>query len=325
MLKRIFILTLCISMLLSLCLVSCRTQPDQPADTEETGRDTETSDTTEATASTTEKKETTMETTTTQEIVTEAETEEIRVISRQLTGVRVITGDTPAEIYAGEELLSYLEKRGVPTDEENGYPVTLRIDSTMADDSYRIVVQRKNSDGATITGGNGRGVLYGVYRFLEDQAGIRFFTPTLETIPTGKMSITTGITEYTPVFENRHTDWYSVKTMADWMVKNGLNCSIYTDISEEMGSKWSYGSQFVHNICAVTNTDPNAQPCLTDPANLEYAIQYVRNRLASEPGVNIITVSQMDNQNYCRCANCAAVDAEEGSPAGTLLRFVQWH
>ena len=69
MLKRIFILTLCISMLLSLCLVSCRTQSDQPADTEETGRDTEPNDTTATVTPETEipefmtnEEETTMET-----------------------------------------------------------------------------------------------------------------------------------------------------------------------------------------------------------------------------------------------------------------------
>ena len=257
---------------------------------------------------------------TTPEAETQPPVQVEETVTRSLSTVHIVAGDSPSEQYAAAELTDYLTRMGL-TVTEDAYTVTLSIDPTMPDDSYRMVVRRKNKDGTTITGGK-RGVIYGVYRFLEEFGGCRFFTPDLEVVPEGKFTITTGVIAYTPVFENRHTDWYSVKTEADWMVKNGLNCSIYTDISEEMGSKWSYGSQFVHNICAVTNTDPNAQPCLTDPANLEYAIQYVRNRLASEPGVNIITVSQMDNQNYCRCANCAAVDAEEGSPAGTLLRFV---
>ena len=33
-------------------------------------------------------------------------------------------------------------------------------------------------------------------------------------------------------------------------------------------------------------------------------------------------MSQNDNRNYCTCDKCAASDVREGSPAGTLLRFV---
>ena len=249
----------------------------------------------------------------------------IRLIyaSKPVESVAIRAGEDSAEQYAAQELCKYLEKMGITVREDGSFPITIRIDSALSDDSYQIQTGSSVGDGMTITGGNGRGVIYGVYGFLEKKAGVRFFTPELETCTSNGIQLSKNmLIEYTPVFESRHTDWFSVKTNADWFVKNGLNCSIYVDIGEEMGSKWSYGSQFVHNICAVTNTDPNAQPCLTDPEILAYAIQYVRNRLENEPNVNIITVSQMDNQNYCTCANCAAVDAEEGSPAGTLLRFV---
>lgn len=243
--------------------------------------------------------------------------------SKPVGSVTIRAGENVAEQYAARELQKYLEKMSITVQEEGDLVFNLHINPELADDGYRITAGKTAGEGVDIAGGNGRGVIYGVYAFLEQKAKVRFFTPELETCSASVIQLSRNLLiEYAPVFENRHTDWFSMKTSADWMVKNGLNCSSYTGISEEMGSKWSYGSQFVHNICAVTNTDPNAQPCLTDEKNLEYAIQYVRNRLANEPGVNIITVSQMDNQNYCRCENCAAVDAEEGSPAGTLLRFV---
>ena len=325
--KKLLILLLCAAMLLSCFLTGCNNTPDTPADgtdavttaEDTTVRETEPADTEESAETTAV--ETTVETEA--ETDPEENTENMPEIgiTRSISSVTIRAGDSPAEGYAATELTKYLEKKGV-TVGDSGYTVTLSVDDAMVDDSYSIAVYRKNGDGTVITGGNGRGVIYGVYRFLEEFGGVRFFTPTLESVPAGNLEITTGLLQYDPIFENRHTDWSCMRHETEWMVKNGINCSIYAGISEEMGSQWNYGSQFVHNICAVTNTDANAQPCLTDPAVLEYAIQYVRKRLESEPNTNIITVSQMDNQNYCRCENCAVVDDEEGSPSGTLLRFV---
>ena len=53
--------------------------------------------------------------------------------------------------------------------------------------------------------------------------------------------------------------------------------------------------------------------------------ELVRNlklRLRDNPAATIASVSQNDCQNNCACPLCRAVDEEEGSPAGSLLRFV---
>lgn len=240
-------------------------------------------------------------------------------VQRPISKVTILPGDSPEEAHAAAELTKYLEMKGV-TMVEDGYAIRLQIDPTMAEDSYRIAVFRKNKDGTTITGGNGRGVLYGVYRFLEEQAGIRFFTPDLEVVPEGSMVITTGVVEYEPFFELRQLDSFSSARDADWCVKMGLNRGA-TVIPEEMGGEWSY-YLFVHSMCEVTGTPHTVQPCLTDPAILEYAKNYVRTILETKPKARIISISQNDNTEYCKCESCAAVDAEEGSPAGTLLRFI---
>ena len=65
-----------------------------------------------------------------------------------------------------------------------------------------------------------------------------------------------------------------------------------------------------------------AQPCLTNPEVLAIAKKNVRKILASRPDADIISVSQNDNFTFCQCDKCRAVDEEEGSHAGTLLRFV---
>jgi hypothetical protein len=45
-------------------------------------------------------------------------------------------------------------------------------------------------------------------------------------------------------------------------------------------------------------------------------------RLRQDPGVGLISISQNDCAGRCECARCRAVEAEEGSPAGPLLRIV---
>jgi hypothetical protein len=61
---------------------------------------------------------------------------------------------------------------------------------------------------------------------------------------------------------------------------------------------------------------------VANPEVLEIAIAYVRELLTQNPDAKIISISQNDNQDYCKCAVCMAIAEEEGSMMGPLLRFV---
>ena len=103
--------------------------------------------------------------------------------SMKLTNVKIISNGTdPAEATAAAELKKYLEQRSV-TVSDDGFPITLVLDATLGDDSFRITSSIKEDAeeiGMTIACGNGRGVLYGVYNFLQEFAGFRAYTPELE-------------------------------------------------------------------------------------------------------------------------------------------------
>ena len=259
-----------------------------------------------------------------------------------LKHVTILSGDapgevTPAEITAASELTAYLQKRGI-TVATGGFPITLSIDTTtLGEDSYRITaITEGENAGMQIVGGNGRGILYGVYGFLEKYAGLRSYTPYLEVYPTeGDIVITDGVLmEYTPVFEMRVNDWYKWvpnQYRYPWCVKNGVNMvdGWWNSWDESLGGAWDYGGLFVHTMGSLTETgggtSPN--PCLalntpTGQENLAKVIKNVRAQLAKYPTTTIVSVSQNDTDARCRCANCVAIDNEEGSPAGTLLRFV---
>ena len=51
-------------------------------------------------------------------------------------------------------------------------------------------------------------------------------------------------------------------------------------------------------------------------------VKNLKERLRNNPAATIASVSQNDWYGNCQCKACAAVEQEEGSPAGLMLRFV---
>lgn len=223
-------------------------------------------------------------------------------------------GNTEAELYAAELLKKYLEKSaGTPMRGGDGL-IELRIDPTgLGAEGYRI---RCAAGRLEIIGADSRGVVYGVYGLLEKYLGFRCFAPGVERIGGGDIPETDE--SFTPIFEYRQSDWPALRD-PDWCAANRINN--YALTAGKYGGYVKWGS-FVHTMTAITGVAPTEQPCLTDPEVLRQAIAYVRGILEKDPDVRIISVSQNDNQHYCTCPRCAAIDEEEGSHMGSLLRLV---
>ncbi|MEZ6072929.1 MAG: DUF4838 domain-containing protein [Pirellulales bacterium] len=66
----------------------------------------------------------------------------------------------------------------------------------------------------------------------------------------------------------------------------------------------------------------DTEPCLTNPAVLDIVTADVLADLRANPGAENISVSQNDNNKYCECPQCKALDEREGTPMGSLLTFV---
>lgn len=243
-----------------------------------------------------------------------------------LTSVNITSGKEPTALYAAAELQKYLQQKGVAI-AQDGFPILIAIDPSFAQDSYKIEARLEKDEGMTVCG-DAAGVLYGVYNFLEEYVGVRFFTPTLEVCPEGDVVIPNGLVlEHNPAMKARRLTWRSIQTSADWCAKNGVNiCD--TELGEELGgSRLNYGKLFVHTINILAETTYpypayGTNPCVTDPAVLETVIKNVRKALEENPKINIVSVSQNDFEGHCQCPNCRKIEEEDGSPAGPLLRFV---
>ena len=252
----------------------------------------------------------------------------------------ITTGTTESEIYAGEELAKYLTQKGIYV-QEGGLPVNLSIDSSLGDESFKITcVVSGPTSCLNITGGDERGVLYGVYKFLEEYGGVRYFTPDLETVPTTDLVLDNGtLLEYTPYFVSRRLNWNSVRYSTPWCTKQGVNGHDGILTSDKFGGKEVYGSGlFVHTLGILTETGGTSSPnpCLSldspeGQANYQKVIKNLRAALEADPTINIVSVSQNDKNEYCHCDYCLASYArytnssnnlENGGTAGNLLVFV---
>jgi hypothetical protein len=191
-----------------------------------------------------------------------------------------------------------------------------------------------------IAGAKPRGTLYGVYSFLENELGCRWFTPDVSRIPKNAMpSVPAGDVRCVPPLEYRATDSLTSRD-ADWAVRNKIN-GTQTKLDKPRGGKVDY-SHFVHTFNEILNPaqqfakhpeyfsevdgkriSDHAQLCVTNPQVQKIAIDTVRSWMREAPAATIFSVSQNDWFNPCSCAACKRVYAEEGDAwSGPLLRFV---
>ena len=210
-----------------------------------------------------------------------------------------------------------------------------------AADSYVIAPFRS---GLAIYGSGSRGTVYGVYTFLEDFCGYRCYTPESGFVSTsGKMVLPEEKITYDTFFEYRNTDWRSGWTPL-YSVANKLNGDLHGAVTQEQGGNISYIGNSNHTLstfyCSSEKyfaSHPDyfalhegervpSQLCLTNDDVYNVVLEEVLNLLkrSHDPkaDLQIISLSQADNQVYCECDACKALDDSNGSHAGSLITFV---
>lgn len=258
------------------------------------------------------------------------------VSSKPFSVVLAYNGATDAEKYAAEQLEKYLKKC------TNVF--LMKCNDLMAARDYEIIIGRTcrsedfcdtfelSSDGYYIVcregklylGGKDRGVIYAVFTFLEKFAGCRFFAPDEEWIPSlSAIVIPEGYEEhYSPVFYMRDVLW-STNFDIDWSVKQKINRGHYRNFFGGTGGEVGFAGYFGHTLGELAETGYDApEPCLTDENIYRTVLKNVRKRLLENPSAAFVSISQNDDFRVCTCERCAAIDAEEESHAGTMIRFV---
>ena len=191
-------------------------------------------------------------------------------------------------------------------------------------------------------GGRPRGTLYSVYTFLEDTLGCRWWTSSESYIPKQSPVVIGALNiRYTPQFYYRETFYTDVYQHPDFAVKLKDN-GHHDKLSPALGGnikiigfvhtfdqlipaktymkdhpEWfslingkRYGGQYHGQLCCCNQ---GLRKALTDK---------VLQRLRTTDNPRIISVSQNDNINYCRCPACQALIKKEGSASAPLLSLV---
>lgn len=247
---------------------------------------------------------------------------------------------------AGETLSRYLTeitgKEYPISSEGEGMKYSLSYDEEIPDNGY--VIETGENE-VSITGSGTRGVIHGVYAFLEKYCDCDWYTSTLYSIPKNEsLTIPSGEkTEYKPYFEYTDTDWVSPRDV-EYSLANGLNGSPYRTIPDNLGGTVTYISNFCHTLttqfCAsATYFEEHPeyfalhmgarvpdQLCLTNEKTYEIVrdevLALLKEKHNPDESLQIVSLTQHDNQKMCQCSECKKIDDENGSHSGTMLTFV---
>ncbi|MBO4356504.1 MAG: DUF4838 domain-containing protein [Clostridia bacterium] len=265
--------------------------------------------------------------------------------------ILVSSEPTSYEVFAAQKLSSELSavfgtKIPIVSSADNKYIAVGSASQTdvskVAVNGYRIQV----IDGNIHIGGTGeRGLQAAAYRFLEEFCGRKVYAYNCIELP-GAVSITVPVDTdlvYEPYFEYTDTDWLSPWD-TEYSLSNGLNGDPHRDIPDEAGGAVRYLGGFCHTMGEICETEAHAesdpehlalhngerttdQPCLTNPEVLKTAIANVldilKQRYDPRASVQIVSVTQNDNQNYCECDSCKAFEATYGGvQSATMINFV---
>ena len=203
------------------------------------------------------------------------------------------------------------------------------------------LVMRTAGDRLLLAGGRPRGTLYAVERFLQEQCGVRWWTPWATNIPHhATLSVPSLDVRYQPPFEYRAPFWYTGFDPL-WKARNGANGETQR-VPPEMGGCIIYqgfGHTFYplvppekyfgthpdwYSLINGHRTNDNAQLCLSNPELRDFVVARVKERLRAAPEAKIVSLTQNDCQGACQCPVCQAIDDAEGSPSGSMIAFVNY-
>lgn len=208
------------------------------------------------------------------------------------------------------------------------------------DEELRI---RINPAAVAIAGGRPRGTLYGVYEFAERYLGVRFLTWDHTYVPPAADRTLPASDDfrYKPPFSFRWSYYYENTAQPAFAVRLRVN-TVAQD--ERLGgvtpqslinhsyfrylSPGQYGAEHPEYFALVDGERKlevgggGPEPCVTNPDVIRIITEGVLADLRANPVRKNISLSQNDNDAYCRCERCEAINQAEGTPMGANLYLV---
>ena len=190
---------------------------------------------------------------------------------------------------------------------------------------------RSGNKNLYIFGGSNKATKYAVYEFLERYLGCRWYAPGVEKIPSSKTIDLPRINfEYAPSITTRtvhsklfydNDDFADKQKVTHESFPNYVPSARVHTFHKFLPEEKFYESHPEYYALRGKQRLPT-QLCLTNPDVLAIVKDSVASLFQQFPKASVLSVSQDDNQQHCQCDNCSKIDKAEGSPSGTMIRFV---
>ena len=223
--------------------------------------------------------------------------------------------EQPSVVFAAEELQKYLcQSVDVTVDIVTGGvgdnpAIRLVYDKDMGD-NYSI----KTVEAGLVISGGKRGVLYGVYNFLEDHLGWMFLPYDTDVLLAESENIEIGDLNYeykqyfeyrAPYFTSAHRDnLYAAKNMVNY--SGGFEKGREGD-NAHLGGFFGFTGGFAHTFAALVGegTLISSNPCMYDEKVYNKIHDGIMKMLAEKPDTQIVSVSANDSSKFCDCDKCS--------------------
>lgn len=250
---------------------------------------------------------------------------ELQQYIEQMSGVRLpITSDLGTKgpgIFVGySERVASLTGAARPADEDESF--TYR---TLGHDLF-------------IWGGSRRGTMYGVFTFLERELGVHWLAPKCTVVPECRAWKLPRLDHSeSPYIGFRYHCYFVTDGEWEWgaHVKENMR---FTTQNEWGGQEGYWGCHTWDHFMPAKEffaEHPEyyclrdgkryvgyGQLCLSNPDVLRICTERLRDFMRKNPGHRIYSLSQNDNQLFCQCERCAAIEQQYGGHSGIIVWFV---
>ena len=214
------------------------------------------------------------------------------------------------------------------------------------DDGFRLFV---TGERLVVSATVPRGVLYGIYELLERFGGCAWYSSWCEHVPRlERFAVPRNLDEcHEPAFAMRVPAWQDVLDNPQFATRLRVNSLAGFRANLEHDRRFGNGDfrfsdhlRIAHTFFWLLPPDlhfaqhpeyyslvggrrkKDGQLCLSNPDVVRLVTDRVIEEIRRDPTARFYGISQNDNMDYCQCSRCAAIDAEEGSHAGSLVRFL---
>ncbi|MBQ6898075.1 MAG: DUF4838 domain-containing protein [Clostridia bacterium] len=281
-------------------------------------------------------------------------TKPVYIVENGESDYYIVTPDSHGECIdtAAEEFQTYIEKisgEKLPVISESALPEgadAVYLGETALSDAVDCDYSSIKEDGFLlysdgenfiIRGEDDRGTLFGVYTFLEEYLGVRWFTPTLERVPENDdVVIDKALNRIVePSFAVRRND--TMGTNEAYRARTRMNVSFHKNATKYGGtltySLWDatlitlvpkslfaeHPEYFAMDENGNRHTD---HVCMTNPDVLDLVVKNCREIMTNATnGAKFIHIGQDDNINYCHCDSCEALYEKYGAVSAPTLIF----